>query len=247
MHYLSINTASASLEVALTVGDKIYVKADSNYKKASEIAMVFVDELLTENNLQLADLDFIAVVIGPGSFTGIRIGVSMVRIFGQFAKIKLVSLDSLEILTYEALESKSEAKTIISLADASNGMIYVAVYEVNGEWLMENGEFLANREFKKNRNSQLKTILPPSVIKSSELSSFLSQIDKPHIIVAERNIAGVLGEQSMLAPTNIIIPTQNGMALSKASKSAFETRGSTPYNQLLPLYIRKSQAEENAI
>jgi len=225
MTYLSINTAAANLEIALKVGDKVFVKADNNYKKASEIANHFVDELLSENNLTLGNLDFLSVVIGPGSFTGIRIGVSMTRIFGQFGNVPLVTVDSLEVLAYEALlENNVKNKhfeNIITLADASNGFVYIAAYDASV------------------KDAAIRfPILSPSVIKLNELNTFLSTIDEPHIIVAEKAV------EALIDSPNIIIPKHNGQALLNASLVSYQKNGTIPFLQILPLYIRKSQAEE---
>ena len=203
MKFLAINTAAAKLEVALQIDNKIFVKSDSNYKKASEVAMVYVDELLTKNNLTLQDLDFCTVVVGPGSFTGVRIGVSMARIFGQFSKVPLVAINSLEVLAHNS-ENSNNDNIVVTVSDAANGFSYIAVYENYIE------------------------LLPPTVIKTTELSNFLSTIEEEHIVINENNI-----------------DTIDGQALCTTSLSAYNKNGATMFENIVPLYIRKSQAEEN--
>jgi len=212
--FLAINTAATRLQVALQIDNKIFAKSDNNYKKASEVASVYVDELLAENSLTLADLDFCAVVVGPGSFTGVRIGISMARIFGQFGTVPLVGINSLEVIASKCRVQSAECrvvdylasvdKVVVAVADAANGFSYIAVYENAVE------------------------LLSPSVIKTSELSGFLDTIDEAHIVIDEKDILH-----------------DNGAALCAAGLSAYKKNGATTYENILPLYIRKSQAEEN--
>lgn len=80
MKYLAIDTTCASLRVILGADGKTYEYCEEG-KKASEILLAAIDGLLEKAGLILADIDVYAVVTGPGSFTGIRIGINTVKTF----------------------------------------------------------------------------------------------------------------------------------------------------------------------
>ena len=86
--------------------------------------MPLLDELLEENGMSAADADAIAVDVGPGSFTGVRIGVSAANALAFSAKKKLIPVNSLAALRQMA----PPGSTVISLIDARNGNGYGAVY-----------------------------------------------------------------------------------------------------------------------
>lgn len=85
-----------------------------------------VDRLLRENGMEASGIDRVALVIGPGSFTGLRVGMSYVK--GLYAGLKtdVVTIGTLELL---ALPLLGENKTVCAMVDASKGELYGAVYE----------------------------------------------------------------------------------------------------------------------
>jgi len=85
-----------------------------------------VDRLLRENGMEASGIDRVALVIGPGSFTGLRVGLSYVK--GLYAGLKadVVTIGTLELL---ALPLLGENKTVCAMVDASKGEVYGAVYE----------------------------------------------------------------------------------------------------------------------
>ena len=100
---------------------------DSNYHSAYLIPKI--RDILKFNNIKISDLDAIGVNIGPGSFTGIRAGITIARVLAQQTNIKLVGITSLEILS-KINETNSE--TIVIL-DARKNKLYFAKYEGNKE------------------------------------------------------------------------------------------------------------------
>lgn len=99
MNYLALDT-SAGIKVMLTVGKKNYDFIDDDGKMASQVLLPKIDYLLNRANITLDQLDAIAVVIGPGSFTGIRIAVNTARALSYVKKIPLIAIDSLLVGAY---------------------------------------------------------------------------------------------------------------------------------------------------
>lgn len=126
MKFLAINTAGPALEAALSCGG---FYRDKDNRKASDTLMPSVDSLLSEAHTGLSELDFIACVTGPGSFTGIRIGVSTVRALCYAVGKPALGINYLQMLAYN--ERADEYGRILCVTDASNGMAYIAQYGVD--------------------------------------------------------------------------------------------------------------------
>lgn len=128
MKYLAIDSAAPNIGIILSVDGKIYAKKESNDRKASEILLSDVDELLDKAGLTLSDMDFFAVVTGPGSFTGIRIGVNTVKTFAYAVNKPVIAVTALEKAAYNKI-SKTTACIIKAYAD----FCFVSVYSKNRE------------------------------------------------------------------------------------------------------------------
>ena len=81
MNILSIDTTTKVAGVSLQYNNEITKKSLSNEVTHSEKLLPLIDEILNENNISLKDIDMYACINGPGSFTGIRIGLSTLKAF----------------------------------------------------------------------------------------------------------------------------------------------------------------------
>lgn len=126
MKILAIDTASKICSVAILEKDEIIDEINlDNGQTHSENLMPIVDQILSKNHLKLSDLSFISCCTGPGSFTGIRIGIATVKAMAEVAGIPVVGVTSLEAL---ARIDESE-KTKIVLIDARNQQVYCGVFD----------------------------------------------------------------------------------------------------------------------
>lgn len=99
---------------------------DKNYHSAYLIPEI--RNILKENNILIKDLDALGVNIGPGSFTGIRAGITIARVLAQQTDIKLVGVASLDILA--KLNTNNTATLVIT--DARKNKVYLALYNQDG-------------------------------------------------------------------------------------------------------------------
>lgn len=121
MKILSIETVGNICAVALTEDNNLIkeeILEDGNTHSVK--LMPLVDKLLKETNITVNDIDLFACDIGPGSFTGIRIGVSTIKAFIDVTNKKTVGVSSLEILA----RNVDEDGIICSLLDAKNDNVY---------------------------------------------------------------------------------------------------------------------------
>ena len=127
---LNIETATKNCSVALAKeGKTLACKeiAEQNFSHAEKLH-VFIEELLVENNLQFSDLNAIAVSQGPGSYTGLRIGVSSAKGFCYALNIPMIAIDTLQLL---AKQIQIEDGIIIPMIDARRMEVFSAFYDKN--------------------------------------------------------------------------------------------------------------------
>jgi tRNA threonylcarbamoyladenosine biosynthesis protein TsaB len=91
-----------------------------------------LERLLAESGTAWDDIETIAVGVGPGTFTGLRIGVATARALGQALGVDLRPVSSLEALAAAAADEFSEERPLLSLIDARRGQVFVALYEPSG-------------------------------------------------------------------------------------------------------------------
>ena len=130
MYILNIETATKNCSVALAKnGETILCKeiSELGYSHAEKLH-VFIEEICNESSIQLKDLQAIAVSKGPGSYTGLRIGVSAAKGFCYALDIPLISVDTLAVLASQALSIVKENDLIIPMIDARRMEVYSAIF-----------------------------------------------------------------------------------------------------------------------
>lgn len=129
---LFLNTASSRFNAAIAKDNKVLDSVVSYYEKdLSKDALLEITKLLDNNNLGANDVDEIICVRGPGSFTGLRIGVTIAKTFAYFLKKELYSVSSLDVMA-----SSVSGDVIVPLIDARRGYVYAAIYNKDYNILM---------------------------------------------------------------------------------------------------------------
>ncbi len=105
------------------LSSKIINSTEDNYHSAYVIPEI--RNILKDNNIQIKDLEAIGINIGPGSFTGIRAGITIARVLAQQTNLKLIGIESLMILSKL---NKTEKKSLI-VTDARKNKVYTALYD----------------------------------------------------------------------------------------------------------------------
>lgn len=127
---LNIETATKNCSVALAKDGKtlaIREIATQNFSHAEKLH-VFIEELFTETNLKLQDLSAIAVSQGPGSYTGLRIGVSAAKGLCYALSIPLIAVDTLELLARKITITEG---SIVPMIDARRMEVFCAFFDGN--------------------------------------------------------------------------------------------------------------------
>lgn len=136
MYILNIETATKNCSVSLAKnGETILCKemAEQGYSHAERLH-VFIEEILLETGIKIQELNAIAVSKGPGSYTGLRIGVSAAKGFCYALDIPLISVDTLQVLAKQVVV---ENGLIVPMIDARRMEVYSAVFDANHNKIME--------------------------------------------------------------------------------------------------------------
>ena len=127
---LNIETATKNCSVALAKDGKtlaIREMAEQNFSHAEKLH-VFIEELLKETNLKLQDLNAIAVSQGPGSYTGLRIGVSAAKCLCYALSVPLIAVDTLELLARKITIAEG---VIVPMIDARRMEVFCSFFDNN--------------------------------------------------------------------------------------------------------------------
>lgn len=125
---LSMDTSSSALSVAVTDGFKVLGEITTNLKRNHSVRlMTTVDTLMREVGVIPKDLQWIAVGIGPGSYTGVRIGVTTAKGLAWSLNIPVIGVSSLQALATNALPRYG---LVCPLMDARRGQVYTGLYRV---------------------------------------------------------------------------------------------------------------------
>jgi Inactive homolog of metal-dependent proteases, putative molecular chaperone len=139
---LNIETSTAICSVALGKdGNLLALKENKEGMKHASHLTVFIENILKENNLSTADLDGVAISMGPGSYTGLRIGVSTAKGICYGAGIPLIAVSTLQSMT-KALQNNSDLSSVVKnqekalfcpMIDARRMEVYTAFYNAKTE------------------------------------------------------------------------------------------------------------------
>ena len=132
---LAINTAFMTANLALkTAEDKVVLKDIDAKSKHSENVLKSIDEMCQEASTEVLDVGTVAVVVGPGSFTGLRIGVAIAKALGCAGKdLKFVSLSSLQLMAYKIAKSKLNSGVFVCVINALSDLFFVAQFDADGK------------------------------------------------------------------------------------------------------------------
>ena len=155
---LSIETATPVCSLALSDGpDVLGIRETTEKNSHSQVVTVFINELLKESGLKPGDLDAVAVSRGPGSYTGLRIGVSTAKGLCYALDKPLIAVDTLEAMAYGMARMADENTSLpllyAPMIDARRMEVYTALFDAQGEKvrdvqaeIIDAGSFAAFRE-----------------------------------------------------------------------------------------------------
>lgn len=219
MKILAIDTSALAASAAICENEKIIAQYTRNTSHThSETMLPMVNEILCASSLTTDDIDLFALSAGPGSFTGVRIGVSIIKGL-TFGKNKpIASVSTLEALAYNLSGFKG---IVCPVMDARRNQFYTALFK--------DGERLT----------------PDLIITASELSERLSQYDYPVYFTGDGyHLAKQLIVSDMIKDTPEHLRLQNAVCVAMCARKNYQNNENIlDDSSLRPIYLRASQAE----
>lgn len=134
MKYLYIDTSSSFLYSAIVEDSNLLASISERMDHdLSKNTLLKISEMFSKLSLEPNDIDKIIVVNGPGSFTGIRIGITIAKVFAWGLNKGITTISSLEAMA----TSVNTSKFLVPMIDARRGFVYSAIYDSSGRVIME--------------------------------------------------------------------------------------------------------------
>lgn len=232
MKVLSIDSSSNICGVSILDDENLICNLDEDTGRThSENLMPMIDNAFKKSNLSLKDIDLIVCDIGPGSFTGIRIGVATAKGFHDSLNIPLVGINSLEALAYNSRNDIDDNSLVISIIDCKNDNCYFSLFEKKDEI------------FQTLIEAQSDSIESAFAILKTYIEDNFSTIPKIHIIgdgskIYEEKIKEVFENANFSKDQNNLL---NSYSLGIAGIKHFSNYSCE--EEVLPLYLKKPQAQ----
>jgi tRNA threonylcarbamoyl adenosine modification protein YeaZ len=239
MKILAIDTSSKICAVAILENEKVIDEIIlDNGKTHSENLMPILKDCLERNNLELKDMNLIAVSVGPGSFTGIRIGIASIKPMAEVWNLPVASVTSLETLAQNAKDSlennlntekninlsKVDDITILSLIDAKNNQVYAGFFDSDCNL----------------KEDEIAEDILEVLEKAKKYKNIVCVGDGA--ILHREKIEEYLVKENL----TVIFENNNSQSASNTGKIGFKKFNENNLKNadtILPIYLRKSQAE----
>ena len=224
MNLLAVDTAGRSAAVAVLRDDTLLYEANCNNGLThSETLLPMIDTALKSSGLTVAGLDVLGVTAGPGSFTGLRIGLSVVKGLAQPRQIPCAGVSTLAALAYGCVGEG----TVVGALDARRGQVYWAAFD------------LASHA----------RLTDDAAAPAADLQNFIIHCKKPVFFVGDGAALcyNIYGQQAGVLPCPAALCVLRGAGTALAAKALWESGQCVPPAALLPDYHRLSQAERERI
>lgn len=140
MNILSIDTSTEYLSIAVLRKERIAAKFHRKAAMAhSSLLVPMIDRTLKDAKLKIGDIDGFCVSIGPGSFTGLRIGVATIKGIAYSLKKPVVTVPTLDVIAHNARKFKGIICTVL---DARKNKVYACIYKSDGNVIRKSSGYL---------------------------------------------------------------------------------------------------------
>lgn len=229
MKILAFDGTAKAASVAVADGDRILAHHTvDNGLTQSELLLPMAEDMLKSLKLSFSDIELFATSVGPGSFTGVRIGVSLVKGLAFGRNLPCVGVSTIEAL---AENLRGLRGIIVPCMDARRGQVYSATFGCDGENLTRLTE---------DRAISLSAL-------AQELSTYEGEAiylcgDGYKVAKTALSAAGI-----DLCETPELLVLENAASVAKVAKRLYESGESASDGQLSPVYLRMPQAERERL
>mgnify|MGYP004501629269 CR=1 FL=1 len=228
MKILAFETSAKAASAALTENGKLLAESYQNTGMThSQTLMVMAQDLLKQCGLTARDVDAVAVANGPGSFTGVRIGVAAAKGFAWGREIPCVGVSTLEAM---ALTLGAWQGYVCPVMDARRSQVYNALFHVSG--------------------GKLERIREDRAISLADLGEELKNLEEPIFLVGDGS--NLCYNTLLETVTGLVLPPEHRMhqrasGVALAAEALLAAGGTFSGAELVPNYLRLSQAERERL
>ena len=221
MRVLGIDTASPTNTIGLIDGDRMLADFAWEARDNSlQRIIINADLVLKRGGLTLAEIDGLAVGIGPGSWTGLRVGVTVAKTLASALSKPICGISSLEAMAYQA---RNTSVLLCPLIDAGRKNVYAAFYRARGKTLAIEGDYYVG-----NIKGLAERVKEPALF-----------LGKP----AHLYRAAITSELGTLASFGSPSDTSSGCVVALLSLPRFAADAADDAFSLVPLYLGESLAQ----
>lgn len=223
---LCVDTSTSIAGVAIVESTNILAEYNLNSNKThSQRLMLMVEDVFNRLNLKPSQIDVFAAVSGPGSFTGLRIGICTIKAMAYVCCKPVVAVPTLDVLAYNMPVSASQY--ICPMIDARNNQVYTAIYKsTDTKWQNISG-YMA--------------VSIAELLEKLKLLNGSITINGDGALIHKDFLISALGNKCQVAPYNNLHQRASTAALIAYDK--FLRGEQEDCKDMLPFYLRKSQAE----
>ena len=224
MNILGIETATERLSAVLLVNGTLYQRNTDSRSSHCELLTGFIMELIEESPISINDIGGIAVSVGPGSFTGLRIGIATAMGLAYGLGIKAAGINTLMGLAWNTAAS---SPLVCPLIDAKRSQVYTAIYRTT--------------------DSLPAVVMEPSAVSMIKLAEILKTLDEPVTITGpfaeqfRKIISGINKTSISFIKSDFAKPSAESIA--RLGSIIFQRGESVNPAAIKPLYLRRSDAE----
>ena len=217
---LAVHSSSPHLGVALTRDEEILVEQilPPGREHLENIANLIAD-VMKRGHLPLGAVDGLSVAIGPGSFSGIRIGMAAAKGIALALGKPVVGVSSLEVFAWQALKAGETGTAVI---DARREEVYVATYQRSPGTLI--------------------SLDHPSLIRAERFGAYARRFPQPLVLAGDPVVDRLAATSAPIARSMPLVPSP--AACAARAGAHFAKAAGKSIHALLPMYIRRSDAEE---
>lgn len=231
MRILSIDTSGSAASCALLEDENPIAEFYTNAKLThSQTIMPMVDSLFKCSHSKLEDVDLFAVATGPGSFTGLRIGVAAVKGMAQVLEKPCCAISTLEGLAYNLHDRSGLACAVM---DARCGQVYTALFDLD---------------------NKISRLSPDDAIPITELVNKLVSLDRPVTLIGDAIgiVCDSFAQQAPLLPPPLypspILQMQKAYSVGLAAYTIYKNGANIiTASELVPAYLKLPQAQRELL
>ena len=234
MKMLAIDTSSKRCSVCILENNNVLINLYNDDEKTHSVKLMpMIDKAFYRTGLTLNDISALSCCVGPGSFTGVRIGIATIKAFADVKNIPVIGVSSLETLAYNIKDLALESNTLIcSLIDAKNNNVYCGLYSFTSSKCNTIAIFAENINI---TIEKIKEIMHINNFSNIVFVGDATEIHSSLLSSEFNNIKFASDNQNY----------QSGVSLANAGLSKFLEGNYGDSSSLTPIYLKKSQAERS--